>query len=175
MTKCVRAGTRNQSQAVFPACHVIISAGIHTKCSVGSIIRCLFKHCLPVYPTRFWMEMFDRLAGALITCTYLPTQVRFVSSVAQPLPVRHNWYCGRVQGTSGNSTHRNFRFLDPFHRTLLTWNHGRLRFVFLWKFSCLKNIKTKLHKSGQPSSHGNGLCCPISVLFFISSLRLKSV
>ena len=39
-TKLVRAGKSGQSQGVFPACHVIISAGIHTKCCVGSFFGC---------------------------------------------------------------------------------------------------------------------------------------
>ena len=42
------AGKYNQSQAVLHVCRVIISAAIHTKCSVGSFIRCLIKHCFPV-------------------------------------------------------------------------------------------------------------------------------
>ena len=45
--KARESGKSNQSQSVFPARHVIISAGILTKCSMGSFIGCLIKHYLP--------------------------------------------------------------------------------------------------------------------------------
>ena len=71
-TKLVRAGKSNHSQAVFTVCYIIISAGIHTKRSVGSFkldvsfnIVCPFSHPMFCVTNTMLAEMFDCLAGAL--------------------------------------------------------------------------------------------------------------